>query len=166
MEQITIIQMLGAYKGHVGRCEYLSSQIALLRHDIARARECTAEDLSGPAPMNYGSMRSGGGVSLTERAGIMLADGYVSADAQEMERTIVRLQAECEAKQRDIACVNAWLHGLGAKDAWIIARFYFDGMTYAEIGHCCKAEFGSEYSKFVLRRMRKDALDKICEMAR
>jgi len=166
MEQITIVQMLGAYKGHVGRIEYLSSKIDHLRHDIARSRGCSAEDLSGPAPMNYGSVRSGNGESITERAGIMLADGYVSADAQEMEQTIVLLQAEHEAKQREIACVNAWLHGLGAKDAWIIERFYFDGMTYAEIGHCCKAEFGSEYSKFVLRRMRKDALDKICEMAR
>jgi hypothetical protein len=166
MEQETIIRLLNAYKGHVGRCEYIRARIKELSRDIERARGCGAEDLAGPAPFALDTMRSGNHESRTERAGIALADGYVSDHAQELEREATRLQEEYETKSGAICCVDAWMKGLGRKAAWIIERFYFDGLTYAEIGHMAIAEFGGEYSRFVLRRMRKDALEKICEMAR
>jgi hypothetical protein len=168
MEQEHIIRLLNAYKGNVGRCEYIQAKIRELARDIERAKGASAEDLAGPAPMSaeYTGRFDYIADSITARAGISLADGYTSGYAQELEREATRLQEEYETKSGTICNVEAWMKGLGRKHAWIIERFYFDGLTYAEIGFAAKAEFGAEYSKYVLRRMRREALDKICEMAR
>lgn len=166
MEQEKVVRLLETYRGNIGRCGYIQARIFELSRYIRKARACTAEDLAGPSASIPGSTRSGNTESRTERAGIRLADGYVSQHVQDMEREATRLQDEYETKQGAIDCVNAWIRGLGKKDAWIIKRTFFDGLKLAEIENLCVAEIGVSCSKYVLRRMRNDALAKICEMAR
>ena len=102
----------------------------------------------------------------TERIAIMLATGIMTDDIAAMNKEIAALEAEHREKSLVVYFVQAWLKGLSAKERWMIERCYFDEMTYREINARYREEYGENCSKDLLRRLKKDALAKIFEMAK
>jgi len=101
----------------------------------------------------------------TERIALMLATGYTTEDVIELQGNIEKLEAEYCQKKIVVRFVEAWLKGLTEKERWMIERAMFDGMTYREINAKYREAYGDSCSKDLLRRLKKDALAKIYEMA-
>ena len=160
-------EMLKSYKGCLGRCGYIEAFIEELRASIKYAEAEARDDLingSGNQPdgMPHGNTMG----NPTERIAIMLATGIVTDDIAAMQNDIAKLEAEHRAKRIVVIFVESWLKGLAAKERWMIERCYFDEMTYREINAIYREEYGETCSKDLLRRLKKDALAKIYEMAK
>lgn len=160
-------EMLKNYKAYLGRCSYIEAVIEGLKVSIKIAEADARDDLingSGKQPdgMPHGTTMG----NPTERIAIMLATGIMTDDIAAMNKEIAALEAEHREKSLVVYFVQAWLKGLSAKERWMIERCYFDEMTYREINARYREEYGENCSKDLLRRLKKDALAKIFEMAK
>lgn len=159
-------EMLKNYKAYLGRCSYIKAVIDELNADIKVMELDARDDLingSGKQPdgMPHGTTMG----NPTERIALMLVAGIVTDDIAEVKKRIATLDAEYRAKSLVVCFVEAWMKGLAAKERWMIERSYFDEMTYREINARYREEYGENCSKDLLRRLKKDALTKIYDMA-
>lgn len=160
-------EMLKLYKPYLGRCGYIKGALEAL-HEEERIMVADHRDdlLNGTAPPPDGMPRGSTVGNPTERVAMMLVTGHVTDDITEIRREIRKLEAEYQEMHFVLLFVEAWISGLPAKERWMIERSYFDGMTYREINAQYRAQFGGDCSKDSLRRLKRDALDKIYEMAK
>ncbi len=159
--------MLRDYRACLGRYSYLDVLIEELR-DTEQFIELDdrAEIIDGKGKAMDGMPHGSTVGNPTERAGIALASGYVSANLAELRDEIAKLEAERNRNYKVVLFVDAWLKGLNRKERWIIERIYFDGMTYREINGKYREIYGEPCSKDSLRRLKNTALDKIYQMAK
>lgn len=160
-------EMLKNYRACLGRCHYIDTLIGELKVNIKLAESDARDDCingSGKQPdgMPHGTTMG----NPTERIAIMLATGIMTDDIAAMKKEIAALETEHRAKNLVVCFVEAWLKGLTVKERWMIERCYFDEMTYREINAQYREEYGESCSKDLLRRLKKDALAKIFEMAK
>ena len=160
-------QMLREYKSCLGRCKYISTILLTLKDDI-KAMEANARDdlINGGSSPQDGMPHGSTVESPTERIALMLASGVVTKDITEAKKQIASLESEYSAKRIIVMFVESWLSGLTTKERWMVERCYFDELTYREINAHYRDTFGDTCSKDLLRRLKKDALSKIYEMAK
>lgn len=160
-------EMLRLYKSYSGRCAYLKEVLEVLRNE---ERLSTAELentlLAGKGVASDGMPHGTTVGNPTERAAMMLISGFVSVDIAELQKRISEYEAEYRQKQLVVVFVDSWLAGLTVKERWMIERSYFDGLTYREINAMYREQFGGECSKDSLRRIKKEALEKIFDMSK
>lgn len=159
-------EMLKEYRKCLGRYSYLDVLIEELR-DMEQFIEMDdrAEIIAGKGKAMDGMPHGSAVGNPTERAGIALASGYVSANLVDLREEIAKLEAERNQNYKVVLFVDAWLKGLNRKERWIVERIYFDGMTYREINGQYREIYGESCSKDSLRRLKSTALDKIYQMA-
>lgn len=159
-------EYLKTYRHEVGRCGHLRQEIEALKADIWRAKENLVSDLVGPGAQEITDMPRGTTVgNPTERYGVMLADGWVTEEIQEMQNKLGELEAELETRQKTVDYVESWLAGLPERERWMIEMQVIDGIIWREILTMYPEKFGEYRSKDTLKRIRDKALDMICDMA-
>ena len=162
-----IEQMLREYRICTGRCELLEVRARAIERDIESILAGRAADLASISSQNLDGMPHGTSVgNPTERAGIMLAMDYVPEEVIEKRRELIRIDAEIDRKSRTILTVEAWLNGLTAKQRWIVQHIYFEGLSYNQMNPLYRDEYGETCSKDSLRRIKKEAPARICEMSK
>lgn len=57
------------------------------------------------------------------------------------------------------------MEGLTAKERLIIETFYFEGCTYNETARVYASQYGIHMNRDTIRRMKKEAVRKVVEMA-
>lgn len=160
-------EMLKNYKAHLGRCKHLELTISYLKREAERLRDGLAADVATNSGAQPDGMPRGTVVgNPTERLGLMLASGYMSDDLREIEAKIGELQSELGQKLITVQFVDAWMQGLPMKQRWMIERQCFDEMTYAQMNPLYRKEFDEPCSRDTLRRLSRDALASIYEMAK
>ena len=159
-------QMLKDYMPFVGRCDSLRVMVRSLKREIDLRMAEMALD-NGIGAQNLDGMPHGTTVgNPTERYALMFVSGYVPEDVKQLRQTIEQCEAEIREKEITVMFVDAWLKGLTAKERWMIESVYFNRMSYNEINPRYREEYGESCSKDSLRRIKKEALAKIFEMAK
>lgn len=167
MQPEQVREMLDNYRQFQGRCEYLELYIRQMRDDIEALTHDVAEGLALSGSRELDGMPHGTTVSNpTERMGVMLASGYMPPEVAEIEKKITEATAELKGKRQAVLYVEAWIKGLPFKKRWIIEHQIFDKMTYAEMISVYRDEIGDWCSKDSLRRLSKEALAAVYEIAR
>lgn len=163
----TIEQMLKNYRPYVGRVEYLKKAVEAAEKEIKAWKAELAEDMAWSSGQKMDGMPRGTTVGHpTERIALMLATGYMPEDLKAAEESLNAMNSEINEDMLTIVFVEAWVQGLSQKDRWIIERYYFEGSTYNEIADAYDDQFGVAISREGIRRMRRDAFNKICDMAK
>ena len=165
MQPEKVDEMLKNFKSNLGRCAHLRVMIGELERRYEKAHNEGVEELLGSNGENDGMPHGSSIGNPTERAGLLLASGYVSETMRYIRLEIWGLQAEYDDRIATVDYVRAWLKGLTSKEVWMIGQQIFDGLCYREINHNYREKYGESCSKDLLRRLRKDALAKIYEMA-
>lgn len=160
-------EMLKLYKPYYGRCGYIEKALDAMRaEELFLLADHRGDLLNGSNPpsdgMPHGTMTG----NPTERIAMMLLTGHVSDEISALREEMRKLEAEYAEKHFVVFFVEAWLSGLSAKERWMIERCYFDEMTYREINAQYRAQFGGDCSKDSLRRLKREALEKVYEMAK
>ena len=160
-------EMLMNYKPYLGRCRHLEVAIACLRDEVDVMMKNLAVDYATNSGQQMDGMPRGSTVgNPTERLGIMLASGHVPDDLKALRDKIEAMKDEHAEKSVTVRFVEAWLQGLPMKQKWMIERQIFDMMTYAQMSPLYTTAFGEPCSKDSLRRLSKDALTSVYEMAK
>ena len=160
-------QMLAQYQRCVGRCGYLETAISEMEADISEWSNALAEEMAEPGGQRMDGMPHGSTVGRpTEQIAIMLAGGYTPDDLQAAKHTLNEMKKELREKLMVITFVEAWMTGLTTKERWIITQLYFEGATYNETARAYAEQYGQQVSRDGIRRMRKNIVLKIAEMAK
>lgn len=160
-------QFLKDHKMTVGRHKYLVSMIEELKSQAEDWKKNLAEDIVSLGGQVIDGMPHGTTVgNPTERFGIMLASGFTPEGLKELEQEIRKLEKEAHDKEVSIRIVEAWLDGLTEKERWIVEKQVIDGMYWREVVSEYHRQYGEEYSKEGLKRIRDGAVSKIYRMAR
>ena len=173
MDREQINDMLRAYRGRVGRCAHIETEIRRLERRIAEERERYAQELAAPPVSRLDGMPRGGAPfdSRTERVALALADGSAfdaeafQAAVRRLEAEIDRLRAERAEQQLGVAYVESWLSGLPERERWVIERHVIDGEIWHDIITEFNARFDDAVSRDRLKRIQQRALEKIYAMA-
>lgn len=134
----------------------------LAKSHMSLERLCNA--VLGAQPMS-GMPRGGKLSDPTARIGIAVADGCMTDDMKILQKEIEDLEYELRKRKIVVHFVAAWLDGLNEKERWIIEKQVIDGSYWREVIFSYKAKFGDEYSKDGLKRIKKNALNKIYRIA-
>ena len=158
-------EMLKSYRESIGRCGHLEYEIKERQNTIESLRKTIVEDsvLAGQ-PMS-GMPRSGKISDPTGQIGSAAADGCMTEEMKELQKEINALEAELRIKKIVVHFVDAWLDGLNEKERWIIEKQVIDGAYWREVIFSYKTKFGEEYSKDGLKRIKKNAMNKIYRIA-
>lgn len=158
-------EMLKSYRECIGRCGHLEYEIQERRDMIESLRKTMVEDsVLGAQPMS-GMPRGGKLSDPTARIGAAVADGCMTDDMKFLQKEIDELEYELRKRKIVVHFVAAWLDGLNEKERWIIEKQVIDGAYWREVIFSYKAKFGDEYSKDGLKRIKKNALNKIYRIA-
>ncbi len=160
-------KMLIEYRRNVGRCASLEVAISELRDKIVQRKAAMISELAGPGSQRLDGMpQNPTPGNPTERAALLAASGYIPEDVALMEREVEEKEAEAGRLRISVRFVEAWLNGLTSRERWIIESQLIDGATYRELNFLYRKQFGEECSKDSLRRLKREAMKKIYEMAR
>lgn len=157
--------MLNTYREYVGRCGHLETAIELMELQITLAKTESIEEMALKTNP-YGEHIRGSGISdPTSRIGIAIAENDYPIYIHEMESQVREMQDELKQKQIVILFVDAWLKGLPEREQWLIKQQMIDKVSWRQVCYLYAKQYGEEYSKEGLRRIRSVALQKIYEFA-
>lgn len=172
MTQEQINGALANYKQMIGRCGHIDIEVERLQKSIARAHECYTRDLASPGISHITGMPRGGAMGRpTEQAALSLAEGegfersFYGAQARECEHQIRELRAELDEKRMLIAYVQSWLEGLTERERWVIERHIIEREIWYDIIPQFNARFVDNITRDRLKRLQKQALERIYAMA-
>ena len=165
MRPETVDQCLANYKEYTARCTFLEHEIHELRFLVEQLRSTAIEDAVTITQVMNG-MPHGTGISdPTGRLGSKFADGYVPAYIDDIEKEIKEREQEYRFKYPTIVFVDAWLKVLNRRERFVVEHKTIGGMFWRELVVEYKNEFGEEYSRQGLKKIRDRAIVKIHKVA-
>lgn len=154
------------YQQIMGRCAYLRIEIERLtqavNRDILSAEPLDFMRVSASFVTAQGDRNAG---DPTGRAAQMLADGEPTEQAWRDQKRIKMLQCELENKLAALACVDAWLQGLGNAEQLVLRRRIMEHRTWELVAKDYEELFGESRSVDTLKKIKKTALQKVYVMA-
>lgn len=158
-------EMLKNYREYTGRCRFIDLEIQRLEREIEKRKRDAVQDLVLPGRSLDGMPRGNRIVSPTESAGMRLADGYVPEDVPLLQEQIKRLKREREEKSMTLHFVDAWLSGLNDKERWVIDKHVLQNIPWRETELLYSKVYGEFISKYTLKRVQKNGMEKIYSFA-
>lgn len=159
-------EMLKGYRYDVGRCGHLEAEIRRIQRQIEAEKNNTVETLAAPKPQQITDMPHGTQVgNPTEKFGLMLADGFKSADMEKLEIELARAQAEYDERRQTVDHVSSWLNGLPERERWMVETQVIDGVFWKDVANRYRQRFHEDISKDTLKRIRDKAMDMIYRIA-
>lgn len=165
MQIETVQEMLRSYRQNIGRRDYLAVRIKQMENHIANmTREITESEAI--KAQQYSDMPHGSTVGdPTSSLAIRLASGVINDDISAIHKELARLNREHRGVSLSISCVDAWLNGLNPREEWVIRKHVIDDLCWRMVLPAYKREFGEEYSKHTLQKLKSHAMSKIVAMA-
>ena len=111
------------------------------------------------------SSRSGH-AAPTEKLALWALDGGQTASAKRWEAEAQRVEQELWNAKRDAARVDIWLLGLTDKERAVITAHELDRLPWYKVAFQSEKLIGHYMTENGLRRIGRQALDKICKIAR
>ena len=165
MQPERVDEMLANYREYAARVAYLSEAVKQTERLCASLHQNVVED-SISITQVISDMPRGTAISdPTGRLGSMLAEGYVPEHIRQAEADLESMKLEIRSKENVVVFVEAWLKGLSDRERFVIEHKVIAGMYWREMIPIYKREFGDEYSKQGLKRIKAKALEKIYRIA-
>ncbi|MBQ9211103.1 MAG: hypothetical protein IJ153_11020 [Clostridia bacterium] len=159
--------MLAEYRESVGRCGYLEKRIPELAAEIEQEKARLIQEAAQESPSMEPGMPHGSGVgNPVEKIVLRYADGFLPDEIRGMDKELRELRDEYARRQRVIQYVDAWLQGLNEREKWIIIHKVVDvEYSWREVICMYRLQYGEEYSRDALKRIKERALEKIYKFA-
>lgn len=165
MQPDQVDECLTHYKEYSARCAFLECEIRELKSLAERLRSTAIEDAvtitQVLTDMPHGTCLS----CPTERIAVKFADGYTPDYIREIEHEIRKRENEYRSKFPTVVFVEAWLKVLNRRERFIVENKTIGGMFWRELAIEYKKEFGEEYSRQGLKKIRDRAIAKIHKVA-
>ncbi len=165
MQPEMVDQCLANYREYSARCSFLEHEIHELRSLADRLRSTAVEDAVTINQVMNGMPHGTDLSDPTGRIAIRFADGYVPDYIVEIENEIRQKEGELRYKTATIVFVEAWLKVLNKRERFVIENKTIGGMFWRDLISAYKSEFGEEYSKQGLKKVRDRAVAKIYKVA-
>lgn len=166
MTKDSIDRMFKNYSEYRGRCAHLEVKIAETEKIIERLKETLIDDnvritarIDGMPPLQKGTN------DPTGNLGAKVAAGYESDHIRQAEYDLAAFRQELEQKAVTVKFVDAWLQALDLKERFIIEQKVIGGLSWRQLVFAFKREFGDTYSQDGLKRISKQAREKIYNIA-
>ena len=165
MQPDKVDECLAHYREYSARCDFLQHEVHELKSLVERLRSTAVEDAVTITQV-LTNMPHGTDLSCpTESLAIKFADGYVPGYIRGVEEEIRRRENEYRMKFPTIVFVDAWLKVLNRRERFVIENKTIGGMFWRELVIEYKREFGEEYSRQGLKKIRDRAVEKIHKVA-
>lgn len=161
-------EILKHYQQYKGRCAYLKLQWERLKgmFDREMAGAC-ADDYQTVSASIITGVRSDGHVSdKTAFAALDLAQHTPTQAARALMERMEKIDNELQKKRTACECADAWLCGLRQEEAFIIRHHAMEQSTWRKVLALYQETFAPCATVDMLKKMKKNALIKIYEMAR
>lgn len=166
MQPEMVDQCLQNYKEFSARCSFLEQEIHELKLLAERLQSSAVSDAVKITQV-ISDMPHGTDISdPTGRLAIRFADGYVPDYVREIEKDIRALENEYRIKHPPTVFVEAWLKVLNKRERFVIENKTIGGMFWRELITEYAKEFGEEYSRQGLKKIRDKAMEKIYNVAK
>lgn len=159
-------KMLANYREYDSRVTYLNVLVRETEKLLESLRRTVVEDSISITQVISDMPRGTATSDPTGKLGAMLAEGYEPEHIQQVEEDLDAMKLEIKSKEHVIVCVNAWLICLSDRERFVIEHKVIAGMYWREMIPVYKREFGDEYSKQGLKRIKAKALEKIYGIAK
>lgn len=158
-------ECLAHYREYKARCEFLENEIRELKAVLEDMKSSIVEDNVSITQAITG-MPHGTSVSdPTGKLGILIADGFLPPFIKDCERDIAAKEKELRFKRPVTIFVEAWLITLNKRERFVIENKTIGGMFWRDLVVIFKNEFGEEYSRQGLKKIRDNAMSKIYHIA-
>ena len=165
MQREAVDQCLANYREYSARCSFLEQEINELKLLAEKLKGSAVADAVTITAQMTGMPH---GTEITDPTGkiaIKFADGYTPDYIVEIDREIRKLENERRAKMSTIVFVDAWLKALCKRERFVIENKVIGGMFWRELIYAYKSEFGEEYSKQGMKKIKDRALERIYKVA-
>lgn len=166
MSPEAVDKMLARYMAHKARCEFLESYIAELREILRSARATMRADAANGVQVISGMPHGSGTSDPTGRYGLLFAEGWMPEDMKEVEAEIQARERELRLKMVTVTLTQKILSVLTDKESMLVEGKDLQGLSWRELGEKYRAAWGVEVSRDTLRRMYRDAKQKMYEVAK
>lgn len=163
MTRDQVDQYLASYRECVGRAGSLQLSLNAKLAEVNQWKNNLIADAALDTPQREEGMPHGSGVgNPVERIVLKYADGFVPEEIREAEKEAEAMERELESKLKVIYYVEAWLKGLNEREAWMIQHKVIDtDYSWREVIVMYRLQYGEEYSRDALKRMKDRAMEKI-----
>lgn len=160
-------EYLAQYREAVGRVGFLEIQVPFLRKDLRRREESLAAYHALDTPVREEGMPHGSGTgNPVEKIVLKYADGRDHDELCSDRNDLEALEAELHEKKHIVDCVNAWLKGLNEREAWVVIHKVIDDeFSWREVIMMFRLQYGEEWSRDRLKRIKERAMEKIYDYA-
>ena len=165
MQRETVDEMLTKYKEYAARVAYLDEMIRQTEHLCESLHHNVIENTVSITQVITDMPRGTTTGDPTGKLGALLADGYTPDYIKQVENDLMSMKIELRSKETVVICVNAWLLGLNPREKFVIEHKIIAGMYWREMVPLYKNEFGEDYSRQGLKRIKKYAMEKIYRIA-
>ena len=165
MQREIVDQCLENYREFSARCSFLEQEINELRILAEKLKSSAMTDAITITAQMTGMPHGTGITDPTGRIAMKFADGFTPDYIKEIEREIRTLEEERRTKLSTIVFVDAWLKALNKRERFVIENKVIGGMFWREMIFAYKAEFGDEYSKQGMKKIKDRAMERIYKVA-
>ena len=167
MEPEQVDEYLAQYREAVGRVGFLEVQVPFLKDDLRKREESLAAYHALDTPVREEGMPHGSGTgNPVEKIVLKYANGGYPEELWKDRNDLEALESELRRKRRVVNCVNAWMRGLNEREAWIINHKVIDSdYSWREVIMMYRLQYGEEYSRDALKRVKDRAMEKIYRFA-
>ena len=166
MTREIVDSMLKGYKFAVGRCGHLEAEIRQIEQRIEAEKHGRAAELAAVKPQQITDMPHGTQVgNPTEKFGLMLAAGWESEYAKDLQAIREKLLTELKDCELVLSFGDSWLAGLTERERWIVEQRIIEARFWRDVQTDYRRQFDEVCSKDTLKRLRARAMEKIYKMA-
>lgn len=158
-------EYLEKYREYAARCDFLDKELKELRRLAEAMKASFVEDNVSVAQVMSSAPKGSSISDPTGRLGILAADGYTPDYIKDIENEIMEKQSEYEYKIPVVVFVESWLKVLTIRERFVVENKTIGCMFWRELVLAYKREFGEEYSRQGLKRIRDNAVSKIHKIA-
>ena len=166
MKAEIINEALSSYLERLSRCEFLESEIKILREMLEKAEmEMVNDEVSLSQELT--GMPHGTSIGdPTGKLGLRLACGFESWTVKQIKEELSKLQDEYNTLKYWVSFVQAWLKCLTDKERALIEMKYIQKLSWDEIINNYQKEHGQRYGRSGMKLQVQKAMEKVYKIAK
>ena len=165
MKSEIVIEALSSYLERVARCEFLDSEIGILREMLNKAETEMVDDEVSLSQELTG-MPHGTSISdPTGKLGLRLACGFESWTVKQIKEELTKLQEEYNTLKYWVSFVRAWMMCLTDKEKMLVEMKYIQKLSWDEIINKYQKEYGQRYGKSGMKILVQKSIEKVYKIA-
>lgn len=166
MNKNEVNAMIDNYKIYKSRKLYLERKLENSKNLLRKSKDKMIVDMISISPCIGNIPPSQSNTeSQVEKIAIKLADGYTTNEIKELCNNIKKLESEIYDLSTNTGYVESWLFSLTEKEKFVFIIIEFEKYTVDNALEKYKNRYGENISSSTLKRIKKNAYDKIYYIA-